>query len=146
LLAATLLTGCTVAPSRVETPARDQTKEAWYSESVDQLKAFHREADVFFRRGKSEEAAELIKKAQPLMNRVLLEPRATLAAMEAASDLDDLYGRMLLANRHYGWARMFFQKNAARWKTWTPATDDTERRRKAAEAGIAECDRGMLKK
>jgi hypothetical protein len=53
---------------------------------------------------------------------------------------------MLLANRHYGWARMFFQKNAARWKTWTPATDDTERRRKAAEAGIAECDRGMLKK
>jgi hypothetical protein len=66
--------------------------------------------------------------------------------MEAASDLDDLYGRMLLANRHYGWARMFFQKNAARWRTWTPATEDTERRRKVAEARIAECDRRMLTK
>jgi hypothetical protein len=61
--------------------------------------------------------------------------------MEAASDLDDLYGRMLLANRHYGPARLMFQKNVARWTHWRPQTDDSMARRKIAEAAVAECDR-----
>lgn len=77
------------------------------------------------------------------MNRLLAVPRPTLAAMEAASDLDDLYGRMLLANRHYGWARLLFQKNLARWKNWNPQTEESGRRRKLAESRMAECDRGM---
>ena len=45
--------------------------------------------------------------------------------METVSDLDQLYGQMLLANRNYGWARLVFQKNRARWKTWKPATSET---------------------
>jgi hypothetical protein len=61
--------------------------------------------------------------------------------MQAVSDLDDLYARMLLSNRHYEWARMLFQKNLARWQSWQPQTDDTARRLQAAQAGIAECDR-----
>jgi hypothetical protein len=65
--------------------------------------------------------------------------------MEAASDLDDLYGRMLLSNRHYEWAQFQFQKNLARWKYWKPQTPDTARRMEAAETAIAECDRGMMK-
>jgi hypothetical protein len=63
--------------------------------------------------------------------------------MEAASDLDDLYGRMLLRNRHYGWARSFFQKNAVRWKAWKPQTAETERRRQVAISAVAECDRHL---
>jgi hypothetical protein len=63
--------------------------------------------------------------------------------VEAASDLDQLYGRMLLSNRNYGWARLEFQKNRARWKTWQPQTDETVRRLKLAETAIAECDRRM---
>jgi hypothetical protein len=67
---------------------------------------------------------------------------------EAQSDfengkLDQLYGRMLLSNRHWGWARLQFQKNLSRWKHWTPQTADIERRIKEAEAGVAECDRHM---
>ncbi len=61
--------------------------------------------------------------------------------MQDASDLDDLYGQMLLSNRNYGWARLFFQKNLARWKTWKPQTPDTAARLKAAQDNIAECDR-----
>jgi hypothetical protein len=63
--------------------------------------------------------------------------------MEAASDLDQLYGRMLLANHHYGWARLLFQKNLARWKNWTPQTPETARRSKLAASAIAECDRRL---
>jgi hypothetical protein len=63
--------------------------------------------------------------------------------MEAASDLDDLYARMLLANHREGWARLFYQKNVTRWKTWKPPTDETARRLKQAQAGIVECDRRL---
>ena len=81
--------------------------------------------------------------AQPLVSRLLSVPRPTLPAIEAASDLDDLYGRMLLRNRQYGWARDCFQKNVIRWKNWKPPTPDTERRWKQAVAAVAECDRRL---
>jgi hypothetical protein len=64
--------------------------------------------------------------------------------MEAASDLDDLYGRMLLSNQHYVWAQTLFQKNLARWKYWQPQTPETARRMKQAEDAIAECERGIM--
>jgi hypothetical protein len=63
--------------------------------------------------------------------------------MEAVSDLDHLYGRMLVSNGYYGSARLLFQKNVTRWKTWKPPTPDTDRRLKEAETAIAECDRHM---
>ncbi len=85
----------------------------------------------------------IVQRAQPLQARLLAAPRPTLGAMEAASDLDDLYARMLMRNRQYGWARDFFQKNAVRWKAWKPQTEDTERRRKEALAHVAECEKKM---
>jgi hypothetical protein len=75
------------------------------------------------------------------MQRLLDVRQPTLGAAEAASDLDDLYGRMLLSNRHYEWAEFLFQKNRSRWKNWNPQTPETARRQKQAEAGIEECDR-----
>ena len=75
---------------------------------------------------------------------MLAVPNPTFEAAVAASDLDDLYGRMLLSNRHYGWARLQFQKNLSRWKHWQPQTPDTARLMKQAESGIAECDRHIL--
>lgn len=101
----------------------------------------NREANRLFQGGQSDQAAALIEKGEPLMKRLLSVSRPTLAATEAASDLDDLYGRMLLSNRHYGWARLQFQKNLARWKNWKPQTEETARRLKQAESAIAECDR-----
>jgi hypothetical protein len=61
--------------------------------------------------------------------------------MEAVSDLDDLYARMLLSDHHDGWARMIYEKNRARWRSWKPQSGDTARRLRQAEAGMAECDR-----
>jgi hypothetical protein len=110
---------------------------------VEQLAAMNREAEDAYRRGDSERAAALTEKGEPLMKRLLSVERPTLGAAEAASALDDLYGRMLLGNRHYGWARLQFQKNLARWKHWTPQTPDTARRLKQAESAIAECDRHL---
>jgi hypothetical protein len=142
-LAAAILAGCAPAPAPVEKPKPDPTTEAWYGQDADQLTALSREAETFLQKGDADRAAAIITQAQPLMNRLLSVARPTLAAMEAASDLDQLYGRMLLSNRNYGWARLLFQKNLARWKNWKPQTPDTVRRRKLAESGIAECDRRL---
>jgi hypothetical protein len=144
LTSALVFTAC--APSREpEAPPKpDPTKEAWYAPAVDKLIADSREAERLFKRGRRDDASAIITKAQPMIKRVLAVPQPTLPAMEAVSDLDDLYGRMLLSKRHYGWARLFFQKNVARWKNWQPPTEETARRRKLAEAAIAECDRRLL--
>jgi hypothetical protein len=100
-----------------------------------------REAETALRHGQPEQAAAIVTKGQPLIHRLLGIPRPTLPAMEAVSDLDQLYGQMLLGNRHYVWARTFFQKNLTRWRIWKPQTPDTVRRLKMARAAVAECDR-----
>ena len=140
ILAAALLTGCEPAPA----PQRDATKERWYGQTVQELATMNREAESFFESGKSDPAAALIEKGQPLVSRLLSVPRPTLEATVAASDLDHLYGRMLLANRHYGWARLLFQKNLARWRHWQPQTPESARRLQQAKDAIAECDRHIV--
>ena len=103
----------------------------------------NQQAQALLKAGKSDDAAGVISMAEPLENRLLAAPHPTLGAMEAAADRDDLYGRMLLANHNYGWARMTFQKNVIRWKNWKPQTGETARRLKLAQAATAECDRLM---
>lgn len=120
---------------------RDPTTERWYGQTVDELSAMNRQANEFFKKGKGDEAAALIEKGEPLSSKLLSVPQPTLAATEAASDLDQLYGQMLLSNKNYGWARLLFQKNVARWKHWMPQTPETASRLKQAESAIAECDR-----
>jgi hypothetical protein len=137
IFAAAFLASCEQAP----TQPRDATKEAWYRDAVEQLTALNREADSAFAGGNSDQAAKLIERGQPLVTRLLAVPNPTLEAAVAASGLDDLYGRMLLSNRHYGWARLLFQKNLARWKHWQPQTPETARLLRQAESAIAECDR-----
>jgi hypothetical protein len=143
IFAAAVLAGCAPAPPPKESAKVDVAREAWYGQAVEQLAAMNRQAQGLMERGKADDAAAIIMAGQSWVNRLLSVPRPTLAAMEAASDCDDLYGRMLLANRNYGWARVMFQKNLARWKTWKPETEQTEAHRKRAAAAIAECDRRM---
>jgi hypothetical protein len=140
--AAAIFAGCTSAPPLPEAKT-DPTQEAWYGESVHRLEERNRQAQTLFEGGKADEAAAIITAAEPLVKRVVSVPRPTLPALEAASDRDDLYGRMLLANRNYGWARMLFQTNLARWRSWRPQTPETARRLKLTEAAIAECDRRL---
>ncbi len=134
-----LLAGCASAPP----PLRhvDTTLPSWYPQVLDQLTALNGSAEDDFQHGRSDDAAAKIKDAQPIAARLLGVPKPSLPAVEAASDVDDLYGRMLLTSRNYGWAQMFFQKNRSRWKNWRPRTEETERRFKLAESEIAECDR-----
>jgi hypothetical protein len=145
LIAVAVVTACTSSTPPVKPPRPDPTKEASYRDAVEQLTALNRELETALRKRQSKQTAEIITKAQPIANLLLAAPRPTLAATQAASDFDDLYGRQLLANRQYGYARFQFQRNLARWKNWRPQTEDTERRRKIAEAGIAECDRLLSK-
>lgn len=140
ILAMASLWSCEPAPA----PPRDATKEPWYRDAVEQLTATNREANIAFAGGKSDRAAALIEKGEPIVVRLLAVPNPTVEAAVAASGLDDLYGRMLLSNRHYGDARLLFQKNLARWRHWQPQTPETERLRKQAEAAIAECDRHIV--
>ena len=102
-----------------------------------------RDAERLFAAGQPDAAAAIITRAQPVEARLLAAPRPTLAALEAASDLDCLYARMLTGNRHFGWARLLYQKDLIRWKNHTPQTSDTELRQRRAAAGLAACDRGI---
>ena len=140
-----LAIGCGEAPKKVEVVKVDPTTQAAYAEAVAELAGLVRQATELLAAGKSDAAAAAITKGQPLSAQVLGAPHPTLTAMEAASELDELYGRMLLGNKNYGWARMVFQKDRSRWVHWQPQTVDTERRKRSAEAGMAECDRGMAK-
>jgi hypothetical protein len=124
-------------------PEHDVTTDAWYAQTLQQLTEINRTAEKDFRGGKPDEASALIEKGEPFASQLLAVPRPTLAAMVAASDVDSLYGRMLLSNRHYEWARFMFQKCLARWKYWKPETPDTLRRMAEAQSAIDECDRGM---
>jgi hypothetical protein len=143
LLLLLILSGCGPAPQPSQQAHRDETKEPWYNQTVQQLAAQNREAARLWKSGKADAAAALIQSGEEQTSRLLAVPRPTLAAMQDASDLDDLYGRMLLSSRNYGWARLFFQKNLARWKLWTPQTPDTAARLKQAQSAIAECDERM---
>ena len=146
-LLALLLVSCSPRPSSSSQPVEpvkpDPATEPWFAQTLQELVAANREAEAFVRRRQFDRASEVIVKAQGLMARLLAVPRPPVEAVEAASDLDELYGRMLLGNRHYGWARLQFQKNVARWKNWRPQTEETARRLKHAEALIAEVDRRL---
>jgi hypothetical protein len=134
---------CGSRPAPVAVVAVDETKSSAYREAVAQLAAMNLEAEAAYTSGKADEAAKIMEQEKPLVSRVLTPPRPTVEAMEAASDLDQLYGTMLLKNRHYGWARVMFQGNLARWKHWRPVTAESTRRLKEAEAGITECDKRL---
>jgi hypothetical protein len=145
VLAAVLLTCCGPAPKPVAQAEKDPTSEEWYLKAVGALQDLNRDAEKLYQAGKFDEAGALVTNGQQAEQLVLSVSRPSLAALQAASDLDQLYGRMLLRNRHYGWARLLFQKNLSRWKKWSPVTEDSARRLKLAEDGIAECDRGLAK-
>jgi hypothetical protein len=143
LVAAALLAGC-APPAPAEKAAKaDPTAEAWYAPGVERLANLDRTAEQLVQAGRPQEAAAIITSAVPLQTRLLSAPRPTLEAMQAIADLDHIYGRMLVSNGYYGEARLLFQKNVTRWKTWKPQTPDTEKRLKEANADIAECDRHM---
>jgi hypothetical protein len=137
-----LLAAC-AAPQRAGKPKGDPAKDAAYAEAVAQLADLDRLGDALLKGGLTEDAAAAVTKGQPLQVRLLAAPRPTLEAMEAVADLDDLYARMLLADHHDGFARMLYEKNRARWKSWKPQSGETARRLREAEAGMAECDRRL---
>jgi len=143
LCALLCLVGCSPAPKPIAKAAPDVTTEAWYGTATAELAGLARRAEEQYRAGHADAASVLIERGEVTATRLLAVPRPTLAANEAASDLDDLYGRMLFGNRHYGWARLQFQKNVARWKRWQPKTADTEKRLAAAQAEIDKCDARM---
>jgi hypothetical protein len=143
IIAAMLLTGCGLAPGSSDSVKSDETRQPWYAQTVEQLAAMDREAEGLFQKGKRDEAAAVIERAEPLETRLVSVREPSYEAMVAASDLDRLYGRMLFTNKRYGWARLLFQKNLARWKHWQPPTPETARRLKEAESDIAECDKRL---
>jgi len=140
LIAALFLTGCDSHPAKPVIMV-EESSQPWYSETIAKLQVINLQAANLVKAGKPDPAAELIQQGEAIIPRLLSVPHPTFAAMEAASELDNLYGRMFLTNRHWGWARLMFQKNLARWKNWRPQTEDTVRRLREAQDLIAECDR-----
>ena len=123
--------------------AKDPATDPAYQSAAQKLGRLAKEARHLHDQGKSDQASPLIEQGEKEALRLLAVRHPTLQVVEAASDLDELYGRMLLENRHYGWARLQFQKNVARWKHWRPQTQESASRLAAAEAAIQHCDRQM---
>lgn len=144
LLIAAGLVACSSGTAPEARKQADPTSEKWYGETLSELSAINRQALDSFHSGKADEASALILKGEPLSKRLISVPKPSLAAAEAASDLDRLYGQMLYSNKNYGWARLLFQKNLARWKYWTPQTPETLGRLKEAQSEIAQCDRVIV--
>ena len=142
-LAAALLAACGPSAPAARSPKADPTSEAWYGEETKRLTGMDRAAEQYFQAGRSQEAAAIITSAQSLQTRLLAAPRPTFEAMEAIADLDRVYGRMLVSNGFFGEARLLFQKNVTRWRTWRPQSPETERRLTEASADVAECDKHM---
>jgi hypothetical protein len=143
LLAAAALAGCGSPPPAAKAPKADPTIEAWYGESTKRLANLDRAAEQYLAAGRFPEVDSIITSAQSLQTRLLAAPRPTLEAMEAIADLDRIYGKRLVSNGYFGEARMLFQKNVTRWKTWKPQTPETDRRLQEAHADISECDKHM---
>ena len=144
LIAIAGLCACGSPPPARTQAGPDPANDIQYTGLTADLTKLAREARAQFDAGRLDDAAKAIERARPLQTRALEVPRPTLAAMEAASDLDDVYGRMLLQNGHISWARDMFQKNVVRWKTWKPQTPETERRWKAAVEAVTACDRRLM--
>src|SRR5262245_55397815 len=125
IVCAAILAACSQAPPPALPLPADPTAEAWYPKATRDLAAMAREAETLYQERSFDQAADIVTKGQPLLNRLLSAPQPTLAALEAVSDLDDLYARLLVRNRHYDWARTLYQKNVYRWKNWKPKTGDT---------------------
>jgi hypothetical protein len=143
LILAILMAACRSTPVEDTRPRPDPTVEEWYRSTTNQLSDLNRQVKTSLASGKKDEAAALIVEGEKLSHRILSVPHPTLGATKAASDLDEMYGEMLLTNKHYGWARLSFQKNVVRWKYWKPRTEETAALLRQAEAHIAECDRLM---
>ena len=143
LTAAGLLAGCGPSAPTAQAPKSDPTTEAWYADGTKRLTSMDRAAEQLFQAGRKDDAAAIIQGGVSLQDRLLAAPRPTLEAMEAIADLDRVYGKMLVSNGYFGEARLLFQKNITRWKTWKPQTAETERRLKEANSDIAECDKHM---
>jgi len=143
LFAAALLAGCGPAAPTAKAPKVDPTTEGWYAQNTERLTNMDRAAQKLLEAGRKDEAAAIVTSGQSLQTRLLAAPHPTLEAMEAIADLDRVYAKMLISNGYFGEARMLFQKNITRWKTWKPQSPETERRLKEANSDIAECDRHM---
>lgn len=140
VLAGGLLAGCGPPAPAANAPRVDPTSEAWYPLNTERLAKMDRAAEQLLQAGRKDEAAAIVEGGKSIQTRLIAAPRPTLAAMEAVADLDRIYGKLLISNGYFGEARMLFQKNITRWKTWKQQTPDTERRLKEAQSDIAECD------
>lgn len=139
---AALLVSC--GPSEAPRVARaDPTKETWYAPGAQQLSRFNQQASALLAAGKDNDASAIITQTEGLAQRLISVPSPTYEATQAVADRTALYGQMLMKNRHYGWARMEFQKNVMRWKAWQPQTPETQAKLRDAEAQVAACDRQL---
>jgi hypothetical protein len=127
----------------VEPAPPDPAQEPWFAATISELQALNRKAEEAFDAGSIEAAGELVTQGQPLSNRLLAVPRLTFPAMKAVSDLDYLYGQLLLRKRHDGWARLLFQKDVVRWRSWKPQTEETRAMLQRAEAAMAKADQSL---
>jgi hypothetical protein len=124
-------------------PRADPTKESWYAPGAEQLSRFNQQAAALLAAGKDNDASAIITQTEGLAQRLISVPSPTYEATQAVSDRTALYGQMLMKNKHYGWARMEFQKNVMRWKAWQPQTPETQAKLRDAQAKVAACDREL---
>jgi hypothetical protein len=127
-------------------PKADPLKSVSYTKALEKLQELNKGAREDLAAERSKDAADKVNEGQPAAAKLLSVSEPPLEAMLAVSDRDQLYAEMLMANRHWGFARQMMATEATRWKNWKPETDETRRRLKIAQDRIAECDKNLFAK
>lgn len=143
VLALVVLAGCESRPDPKQ-QAGPQIDRSAQRAKLAELEGANRQAWEHFRKHERTAAGDIVGRTDALSNNLIGgDPAPSIEIMRAVSDHDELYGRLLMANRHWGHARHIIAKIENRWRLWQPQDDESRKRRQAAIELMRECDRNL---
>lgn len=129
-------------PAKPAAPALDRVRQR---AQLAELESANRAAWDHYRQGNRTAAGDIVGRTDALSIGLMGgDPRPSIEIMRAVSDHDELYGRLLMANRHWGHARHILAKIENRWRLWQPQDDESRKRRADALVLMRECEQRMM--
>lgn len=144
LCALALLLAACGSPARAPQAAAPKIDRAAQRARLAELENANRAARELFDKGDRAAAGEIVGRTEAMAIALIGgDPSPSIEIMRAVSDHDELYGRLLMANRHWGHARHILAKIENRWRLWQPQDDESRKRRSGAITLMRECEQHM---
>lgn len=144
LCALALLLASCGSPARPPQAAAPKIDRAAQRARLAELENANRAARELFDKGDRTAAGDIVGRTDAMAIALIGgDPSPSIEILRAVSDHDELYGRLLMANRHWGHARHILAKIENRWRLWQPQDDESRQRRAGALALMLECEKRM---